>query len=81
MLDLHTTDGFTEITAPYIVNENTMFGTGQLPKMAEDMYKTEEDNMYLIPTAEVSITNIYKQEIGTGLCFIDNNHVNRRLWY
>lgn len=63
MLDTHTADGFGEISAPYIVNENTMFGTGQLPKMAEDMYKTEIDNMYLIPTAEVSITNIYKQEI------------------
>lgn len=63
MLDTHTADGFKEVAAPYIVTEDTMFGTGQLPKMAEDMYKTEIDNMYLIPTAEVSITNIYKQEI------------------
>ena len=63
MLDTHTADGFLEITAPYIVNEETMFGTGQLPKMAEDMYKTAAEDMYLIPTAEVSITNIYKQQI------------------
>ena len=63
MLDLHTKDNFEEITAPYIVTEDTMFGTGQLPKMADDMYKTTEDGMYLIPTAEVSITNIYKKEI------------------
>lgn len=63
MLDTHGADGFLEITAPYIVNEDTMFGTGQLPKMAEDMYKTAAEDMYLIPTAEVSITNIYKQQI------------------
>ena len=63
MLDTHTADGFLEITAPYIVTGETMFGTGQLPKMAEDMYKTEIDNMYLVPTAEVSLTNIYKKEI------------------
>ena len=63
MLDTHTSDGFTEIIPPYIVSENTMFGTGQLPKLAEDMYKTENDNMYLIPTAEVPMTNIYKQQI------------------
>lgn len=63
MLDTHAADGFLEITAPYIVNEDTMFGTGQLPKMAEDMYKTVAEDMYLIPTAEVSITNIYKQQI------------------
>ena len=63
MLDTHTADGFEEITAPYIVTADTMFGTGQLPKMEEDMYKTTEDGMYLIPTAEVSITNVYKKEI------------------
>lgn len=63
MLDLHISDGFKEVSTPYIVNENSMFGTGQLPKMAEDMYRTENDNMYLIPTAEVSITNIFREEI------------------
>ncbi len=66
MLDTHAADGFEEITAPYIVTEDTMFGTGQLPKMEEDMYKTTEDGMYLIPTAEVSITNIFKKEILNG---------------
>ncbi len=62
MLDTHTVDGFVEHAAPFIVNEETMFGTGQLPKMAEDMYRTE-DNMWLIPTAEVSLTNLYREEI------------------
>ncbi len=66
MLDTHAADGFEEITAPYLVTEDTMFGTGQLPKMEEDMYKTTEDGMYLIPTAEVSITNIFKKEILNG---------------
>jgi seryl-tRNA synthetase len=67
MLDLHTADGFTEIVAPHIVNADTMYGTGQLPKLADDMYKTVEteskDELYLIPTAEVPITNIYKNQI------------------
>jgi seryl-tRNA synthetase len=63
MLDKHTSDGFNEVSTPYIVNESSMFGTGQIPKLAEDMYRTENDNMYLIPTAEVSITNIYREEI------------------
>lgn len=66
MLDTHSADGFEEIIAPYLVTENTMFGTGQLPKMEDDMYKTTEDGMYLIPTAEVSVTNIYKKEIING---------------
>ena len=63
MLDTHTADGFVETNAPYLVNADTMFGTGQLPKFAEDMYKTEGDNMYLIPTAEVPLTNMFKQTI------------------
>ncbi len=63
MLDTHIESGFTEMTTPFIVLEETMFGTGQLPKLEDDMYKTTEDNMYLVPTAEVSITNYYKQEI------------------
>ncbi len=61
MLDTHTADGFVETSAPYLVTADTMYGTGQLPKFAEDMYKTEGDNMYLIPTAEVPLTNIFKQ--------------------
>jgi len=63
MLDMHTTDGFTEYTTPYIVTSDTMFGTGQLPKLDDDMYRIEKDNMYLIPTGEVPITNLFKQEI------------------
>ncbi len=63
MLNLHVDDGFTEIAPPYIVNSDTMFGTGQLPKLADDMYVTTEDEMWLIPTAEVPLTNIYRQEL------------------
>lgn len=63
MLDTHSADGFTEMATPFIVNADTMFGTGQLPKLEADMYKTTEDNMYLIPTAEVPITNYFKQQI------------------
>jgi len=63
MLDLHIADGYLECSPPVLVTEETMFGTGQLPKLAEDMYKTERDNLYLIPTAEVSLTNVYKGEI------------------
>ncbi|HPC11151.1 MAG TPA: serine--tRNA ligase, partial [candidate division Zixibacteria bacterium] len=62
MLDTHAAGGFCEHAAPYLVTEETMFGTGQLPKMTEDMYRTE-DNMWLIPTAEVSLTNLFRQEI------------------
>ena len=62
MLDLHITDGFVEITPPYLVNSATMFGTGQLPKMGEDMYETS-DGLWLIPTAEVPVTNIYREQI------------------
>lgn len=65
MLDIHTKDGFTEYFVPYLVTSNTMFGTGQLPKMEEDMYKTavEDDDLYLVPTAEVPLTNMFKKEI------------------
>jgi seryl-tRNA synthetase len=63
MIDLHIGAGFTEVRVPILVNADTMYGTGQLPKLAEDMYKTEGDNMYLVPTAEVPVTNLHKQEI------------------
>ncbi len=63
MLDLHTADGYVEHVVPYIVTAETMFGTGQLPKLGDDMYHIEEDDMYLIPTAEVPVTNLYKKEI------------------
>lgn len=63
MLDTHIADGFTEVTVPHLVTTDTMFGTGQLPKLEDDMYKGDRDDLYLIPTAEVPITNMYKQQI------------------
>lgn len=67
MLDQHTQkDGYTEVIPPYIVNWETMTGTGQLPKFHEDMYRLEGMEMYLIPTAEVPLTNYYRDEIIDG---------------
>ena len=67
MLDQHTQkDGYTEVIPPYIVSAATMTGTGQLPKFKEDMYKVENQDMYLIPTAEVPLTNYYRDEIIDG---------------
>jgi seryl-tRNA synthetase len=64
MLDMHTKEhGYTEIAPPFLVNSDSMIGTGQLPKMAEDMYKMTEDDLWLVPTAEVPVTNIYREEI------------------
>jgi len=63
MLDTHIADGYLECAPPVLVTSDTMFGTGQLPKLAEDMYRTDRDDLYLIPTAEVSLTNVYKGEI------------------
>ncbi|MFH1094079.1 MAG: serine--tRNA ligase [Candidatus Omnitrophota bacterium] len=64
MLEMHTQKhGFTEISPPFIVNRASMTGTGQLPKLEEDMYRTSEDDFFLIPTAEVPITNIHRDEV------------------
>jgi seryl-tRNA synthetase len=64
MLDLHTEEhGYTEVLPPFIVNRTTMTGTGQLPKFEEDLFKLEGLDYYLIPTAEVPVTNIYQNEI------------------
>ena len=63
MLDIHIDSGFVEIAPPLLVSEAAMFGTGQIPKLEEDMYRTENDNMYLIPTGEVPLTNLYRDEI------------------
>ena len=64
MLDLHTSKhGYTEVMVPYIVGPNAMRGTGQIPKLAEDMYHIEKEDLYLIPTAEVSLTNMFAEEI------------------
>jgi len=64
MLDLHTKEhGYKEIWPPHIVTRQTMTGTGQLPKLEEDMYRCEVDDLFLIPTAEVSVTNMHREEI------------------
>ncbi|MDD5196584.1 MAG: serine--tRNA ligase [Candidatus Omnitrophica bacterium] len=64
MLDLHTTKhGYTEVFPPFLVNRASMLGTGQLPKLEEDMYKLKDDDLFLIPTAEVPVTNIFRDEI------------------
>jgi seryl-tRNA synthetase len=64
MLDLHTsTHGYTEVLTPFMVNKESMTGTGQLPKFAEDLFKIEGLDYYLIPTAEVPVTNIHQEEI------------------
>ncbi|NPA14952.1 MAG: serine--tRNA ligase [Deferribacteres bacterium] len=64
MLDIHTKEhGYLEILPPYLVREEVMFGTGQLPKFEEDLYKIERDNLYLIPTAEVPLVNLHREEI------------------
>jgi len=64
MLDLHTREhGYTEFFPPFIANKDSMTGTGQLPKFAEDMFKLEGLDYYLIPTAEVPITNLHRGEI------------------
>jgi seryl-tRNA synthetase len=64
MLDLHTTShGYTEILPPFVVSRDTMTGTGQLPKFEEDLYRIDSDDMFLIPTAEVPVTNLHREEI------------------
>jgi seryl-tRNA synthetase len=64
MLDVHTGEhGYTEVMVPYLVNEETMYGTGQLPKFKDELFVCERDDLYLIPTAEVPVTNLYRDEI------------------
>ncbi|HEY9072668.1 MAG TPA: serine--tRNA ligase, partial [Desulfobaccales bacterium] len=64
MLDLHTKEhGYLEVLPPFIVNEDSLKGTGQLPKFKEDLFKLEGTNYYLVPTAEVPVTNIHRDEI------------------
>ena len=62
MIDVHLEQGYTEVNVPYLVNREAMTGTGQLPKMEDDMYHCAVDDLFLIPTAEVSVTNIHRQE-------------------
>jgi seryl-tRNA synthetase len=64
MLDLHTLEnGFTEVQPPFLVSTDTMQGTGQLPKFSDDLYSCKNDDLWLIPTAEVPLTNLHRGEI------------------
>jgi seryl-tRNA synthetase len=64
MLDLHTTEhGYTETFAPFVVNDESMTGTGQYPKFKDEYYRIDRDGLSLIPTAEVTLTNLYRDEI------------------
>lgn len=64
MLDLHTTEhGYSETFAPFVVNDDSMIGTGQYPKFRDEYYRIERDGLSLIPTAEVPLTNLYRDEI------------------
>jgi len=64
MIDVHTQEhGYTEIMPPAIINKDSLLGTGQLPKFAEDLFKLENSDYYLIPTAEVPLTNLFRDEI------------------
>ncbi|MCL2033728.1 MAG: serine--tRNA ligase [Oscillospiraceae bacterium] len=65
-LDTHTSSGYTEVFPPFIANAGSMTGTGQLPKFSEDMFKLEGLDYYLIPTAEVPVTNMHREEILTA---------------
>lgn len=66
-LDKHTCEnGYTEILPPYMVNRDSMTGTGQLPKFEEDAFKVENNGYFLIPTAEVPVTNMYRNEVLAG---------------
>src|SRR4051812_17578162 len=67
MLDQHTREnGYTEVLPPYLVNSDSLYGTGQLPKFKADQFKTEEHDLWLIPTAEVPVTNLYRDETLDG---------------
>ncbi len=64
MLDVHTREhGYLEVLPPFLVNRDSLFGTGQLPKFSEDLFKTEGSDHWLIPTAEVPVTNLYRDEV------------------
>ncbi|WP_103571928.1 serine--tRNA ligase [Campylobacter concisus] len=63
MIDFNSTRGFELVNVPYLVSSNTLFGTGQLPKFEEDLYKVRDEDLYLIPTSEVPVTNLYNDTI------------------
>jgi len=63
MLEIHTAEhGYTEVLPPFLVNDQSLIGTGNLPKFADDLFKVEGRNLYLVPTAEVPLTNIHREE-------------------
>ncbi len=66
MMDIHSEQGWKEVWPPALVNSASMVGTGQLPKFEEDMYRLPKDDLYLVPTAEVPITNLHRDEILDG---------------
>ena len=73
MLDTHTVEhGYTEAYVPYMVNSDSLYGTGQLPKFGEDLFRLEGTDFYLIPTAEVPLTNLVRDEI------IEDSYMPRR---
>lgn len=63
MIDFNRSRGFELVNVPYLVSSKTMFGTGQLPKFKDDMYKVENEDLYLISTSEIPVTNLYADEI------------------
>jgi seryl-tRNA synthetase len=67
MLDIHTKEhGYSEIVPPFMANSNSLFGTSQLPKFEDDLFKVRDTDYYLVPTAEVPVTNIYRDDIIDG---------------
>ena len=63
MIDFNSSRGFELVNVPYLVSSNTLFGTGKLPKFEEDLYKVRDEDLYLIPTSEVPVTNLYNDTI------------------
>src|SRR3989454_7858519 len=67
MLDVHTREhGYTEVVPPFMANSKSLFGTSNLPKFEEDLFKVRDTDYYLVPTAEVPVTNIYREEVIDG---------------
>lgn len=63
MLDVHTSNGYKEVATPYMVNSHAITGTGQLPKFIDEVYKSDKDDLYLIPTAEVTLVSMFQSHI------------------
>jgi seryl-tRNA synthetase len=66
MLDFHAAQGYAEVYTPFVVKEQCLFGAGQLPKFRDNLYHDVEDDLWLVPTAEVPLTNLYRDEILDG---------------